>query len=613
MGKESDCFELSQLGTLTEIGGSLGIYNLENVQTKEEASESKLAQKNHIRELILEWDVMRPNVDPVKEENVLGSLVPHGNLQELCIRGHGGTNSPSWLYENLSVKCLESLCLDGVSWKTLPPLGEMWMVNELDEEYQGCSLSPLSFHNLRRLQLSNISRLKKWVGNGACPFFSYLEVLIIRGCSELLEFPFSHSTCYEARMEEKMGWFPRLREMVIVDCPKLASVPSIPWRTSTPCCAEIVRAGSGFEKLVYHKRYESKLSLEIEGKGGQYDGLWSGLNFSNLTDLEELYVNRVPPLPLDNLRVLASLKKIVIEGASSFLLSVGDATARHGVYRFPVEELRISNCDTKGKELTLLLSFLPNLSKLDMNRCENITGLGVVEHAETVSGEQQQQTRDDEEIITASAAGVLLLPPQLQELRISDCPKVSLLFSNPLHDNDQHATTEAGLQRLRSLSHLDVSGCPELLSSYSSLSSSVFPFPTCLQVLCLRSVKHMETLQALSNLTSLTELYLYAWEQGLRDEGLWTLLAHGRLTRLTLYTRSNFFAGSNPSWPHDKEGYSRSSKPLVLNTKYNTGVLAAPICSLLSSTLTVLFLLFGHEVECLTKEQEEALQLLTCL
>jgi hypothetical protein len=94
---------------------------------------------------------------------------------------------------------------------------------------------------------------------------------------------------------------------------------------------------------------------------------------------------------------------------------------------------------------------------------------------------------------------------------------------------------------------------------------------------------------------------------------LWPLLAHGRLTKLELHAASGFFADPDPSRPHDTDVFSRSSKLLDLTTGSKTGVLAASICSLLSSTLTRLDLSFDNELEHLTKEQEEALQLLTSL
>ncbi|XP_047063272.1 uncharacterized protein LOC124670846 [Lolium rigidum] len=122
----------------------------------------------------------------------------------------------------------------------------------------------------------------------------------------------------------------------------------------------------------------------------------------------------------------------------------------------------------------------------------------------------------------------------------------------------------------------------------------------------------METLHAISNLTSLTQLDMRSLGES-RAEGLWPLLAHGRLTKLDLRAASGFFADPDPSRPHDIDVFSRSSKLLDLTTESKTGVLAASICSLLSSTLTRLDLRFDDEVERLTKDQEEALQLLTSL
>jgi hypothetical protein len=372
----------------------------------------------------------------------------------------------------------------------------MWMVNKRGEEYQCCSISPASFHNLKTLQLSNISSLTKLVGNGACAFFSHLEVLIVRDCSELTELPFSHPTCYQAQQEEKMAWFPKLRELVIENCPKLVSLPLIPWRIHAPCFAKIERAGSCFEKLFYKRTDGQEVRVNVVGKGDHGDVLWNELNFSNLIDVEYFSMVRCPLLPLNHMRVLTSLKKIEIVGCPSSSLPWGQGVG-HGIYRFPCEYFEITRCDTSGAELTLLLSFFPELSILVINDCKNITGLDVAENAKTASEEQQETRGDNKEIITAAAAsqGLLLLPPNIHHLRICDC------FSNP--PNDDHARG-GGLQRLHSLCTLSIFNCPEFFSSISS--SSFPPFPTCLQQLTLFGVEHMETLHAISNLTSLTGL-----------------------------------------------------------------------------------------------------------
>jgi hypothetical protein len=303
---------------------------------------------------------------------------------------------------------------------------------------------------------------------------------------------------------------------------------------------------------------------------------------------------------------------IEISDSSSVLPSVQSVGC--STYRFPVEIIKISNCDTSGRDLTLLLSFLPCLSELEIKQCDNITTLGVVEHAQTVSDQQQQQqTGGEEEIIAAAIAeGLLLLPPQIQVLRILICKKVGFV-SNPPRDDVAEAAGEesgGGLERLSSLRYLWVHHCPEFLSSYSS--SSFFPFPTCLQYLILDGAGDMETLQAFSNLTSLTQLALLSLGES-RDEGLWPLLSHGCLTSLSVYTDSAFFTCSEPSRLHEKALFPRSSNLLELYTSHKTGFLATPICSLFSSTLAKLELDFDDEVESLTKEQEEALQNLNSL
>lgn len=109
-------FELKEIGQLIELRGSLSIYDLENVQAKEEVDEAKLLQKGQIHELILHWNnICRSASDSTLQEHVLEKLRPSSNLQKLSVEGHQGTTCPSWLGTNLSIKSLESLCLEGVA------------------------------------------------------------------------------------------------------------------------------------------------------------------------------------------------------------------------------------------------------------------------------------------------------------------------------------------------------------------------------------------------------------------------------------------------------------------------------------------------------------------
>ncbi|KAK1626237.1 hypothetical protein QYE76_000552 [Lolium multiflorum] len=599
--KENIGFEMRQIGRLAEFGVSLRIHSIENAERHEEVNEAKLTHKTHIQKLMLEWGYGRPNKDLAKEDHVLESLQPHSNLLELHIGGHGGATCPSWLGSNLSVKALESLCLVDVAWNNFPPIGELVFVSELGEEHPS-GIPSQSFQNLKRLELVKISRLKKWVGISACRLVSLLEVLIVKECSELVELPYSG---WQSAHEACATWFPRLRKLEIMDCPKLLALPPVPW-TLAPCSAKIERVGSGFMELAYSKNCRSESGLKVTGKVGGHDStFWNMLAFSNLADLLELEMQNCPPLPLDHLQKLTpmqSLKKV----NSNNLLSPTDVESA-AIYQLRIGTLEIWHCSASEKELAQLLSYLPYLSKLDIYSCTKITRVGVVEQQKTThkmgfgqTGPQQQETRGEEEIATVAAGGeaLVLLPPQLQELGICDCPQLTLLSSS------LQGQGGGGLQGLRSLRKLSISGCPKFLSFHSFSS---FPLPTSLQTLSLKDIEGIVTLEPLSDFTSLTNLHIHNCGD-LRGEGMWAL-AQCRLAVLEIEKTPKFFASSEP------QNFPRSSKIEEITIDDPTGFLAAPICSLLSSSLTKLYLDGNEndEVERFSKEQEDALQLLSSL
>jgi hypothetical protein len=300
VGRETKGFELSQLGKLSELGGSLSICSLERIRAIEDAHEARLTQIKHLHKLTLEWDANRSEKNTTHEENILEILTPCSNLKDLCIRGHGGTKCPKWLGEDLSVKNLESLHLDGVAWNTFPPIGELWLVNGPHQEISS-NIHHEKFHNLRRLELVNLPRLKNWVVSAPCHLFAHLEVLIIRDCFELTDISFSHSTCCQREREEEanMNWFPRgLQELDIESCPKLLSVPPVPW-TSTLCSTKIKGVALGFENLVCKANKKWGYCLNIKATVALDDGtFWNVLAFDNLMELKRLEMDTCPPLPL---------------------------------------------------------------------------------------------------------------------------------------------------------------------------------------------------------------------------------------------------------------------------------------------------------------------------
>jgi Leucine-rich repeat (LRR) protein len=167
---------------------------------------------------------------------------------------------------------------------------------------------------------------------------------------------------------------------------------------------------------------------------------------------------------------------------------------------------------------------------------------------------------------------------------------------------------KGGLQALRSLRKLSINYCEEFLSAYSS--SSCCPFPSSLQELSLRRV-YMETLECLSNLTCLTILEVEGIE--LRSEDLWHLLSMGQLRELDALG-TQFMSFPVPVQDEQEQLLlSRSCKLYKLRTGDIQGFLCGSVCRVLSFSLTILDLYLYQEFEGFTKEQEEALHLLTSL
>ncbi|CAL4897809.1 unnamed protein product [Urochloa decumbens] len=600
-------FELKQIGQLVQLSGSLCIDNLETVQAMEEAGEAKLIEKDSLDELILRWN-SRSTIYPALEENVLERLRPSSNLQKLSIIQHGGANCPSWLGTNPSVKSLESLCLNGVAWKTFPPIG----VNEPRQEIS-CNIPDKMFENLTRLELLNLPWLENWAG--PCQLF------------------------------------PGLLELKIGNCPRLLSIPLVPW-TSKVCSIQIEGIGSPcLHKLVCVKKY-SKYSLTIEGKDAPdntcWDVLafddntcWDVLAFDNLTKLERLIMVRCQPLPLHHLEKLSSLTGLKMSCSSNAFPFVEGKQ-----YRFPVESLHIEQWSASGKELTQLLTYFPKLSELRLLDCEKITQLGVMEQQETATPIPSSIVplkwlewywSELSRILTCCRFNtfqsppipfnpsqteqglneLLLLPPQLNKLSIYHFPNLSL-----------HPRTGGGgegLQGLRSLQHMDMGNCPKLLSSdssrdssssfsscFSSISSdssssfsscfsslsSYFPFPNSLEDLVLLDAVGMETLVPLSNLTSLSSLSISGF-RGLRGDGLLSLLAQGHLTKLNLIAM--------PELSDEQELPSSPSRLHELSIVVVTAFTSTRISSWIFSSLTTLKFEYNEGFKFFTEEQEDLL------
>ncbi|VAH39618.1 unnamed protein product [Triticum turgidum subsp. durum] len=615
VNKKNEGFEPKQLEHLTMLR-ELGIYNLEKINTAEEAAQAKLMEKRYLRRLTLDWDSKRSSVEPGVEAAVLDSLKPHGDLQVLCIRGHRGPSCPTWLGDEFAVEALHYLCLVGVSWEVLPSVGKMRNLRKLVLKHIATVkefVIEQSFRWLIWFELVGLESLEKWVpSSDAHHIFPLLQVLIIRDCPKLLEFPFSNHIVYRPDQDWDIDWFPKLQELEIQNCPELSLVPPIPW-TETLCSVSI-RGAMLLDKLVYSNSSDG-VRLDIVGKDDLHS-LDQVLAFKNLTKLEELSLLQCPPLELKHLVLLTSLKRLIAESSDALIESLrgqGDVE-----WELPIEHIEIQElCDNSGKELTELLTHLPCLSELKITECGKITHLAVGVDQQEMTSAASEAEKDEKPAATEweKEDGLLLFPARLsyrlRELVISHCPELVLVALPTLL-----ADGGGGLQALQYLERLKLKETPKFVSAYLFASPSCHLFPSSLQFLELNGVEGMRTVEPLSNLTSLTLLELRNCGEDLRCKGLGPLLtARGQLSALIVYGSPRFFAVWDEEGDQQLEllSYPSSSNLQKLWTDDVVGLLAMPICSFLSSSLTQLQLSGSKDMERFSNKHEDALHLLASL
>ncbi|KAF8659725.1 hypothetical protein HU200_058184 [Digitaria exilis] len=362
--------------------------------------------------------------------------------------------------------------------------------------------------------------------------------------------------------------------------------------------------------LSYMKNQKTKcMKVNLGNDDPCQTQLWDMVAFNNLRGIEKFDITNSPPIPLDQMQLLASLKSLVIMNCTNVSWPI--EAENNAQYKFPVEYLKLCNSGATGKELTQFVSYFPNLSKFDLVSCETITWLGVVTETprqslsasddKTEDTQQHKQGRGEEDT-DPLMEGLLLLPTQIQELYMFNCQNL-MFCSAPLEEGTE---ARPGLQGLSALRMLRIWNCPKLLSS--SLSSSYCPFPTSLKNLSLSKLNGKFKLTPLSNLTT-----LHISDCGdLRSEELWPLPVQGHLTELGIFGCPNLFLASEPLRPYEQD-FLNSSELQKLLTDGQGGILAVPVCSHLSSCLTKLELYSNSDMVRFTEEEEEALQKLTSL
>lgn len=327
---------LAVLKDMNELQERLVIRSLENVKSKDEATDAQLVSKSQISKLALNWGFSNAASRSAKEYDVLDALRPHPGLMELIIEGYPGCISPSWL-ESEWLSRLEHISIyDCTCWKLLPPLGQL--------------------PSLRALRIARMNALEcigpAFYGVAGFPSLDTLEL------TELPELAEWSSVDYA---------FPALFDVSISRCPKLKELP--------PIFPPPVRMKVCFSTYVYTQHTDHHVDICLTQE-------------ASLTSLRDL----TPTLP--------SLEELCISGCSVRFMEFANClklTSLPDFGCFPaLQNLIIKNCPElkelpENGNLTTLTELLIEdcnalvslrslrdlsfLSKMEIRNCMKLTAL----------------------------------------------------------------------------------------------------------------------------------------------------------------------------------------------------------------------------------------------
>ncbi|CBI21737.3 unnamed protein product, partial [Vitis vinifera] len=330
---------LNELEKLDYLRGQLRIKNLENVWNAEESSEAKLAKKQHIRSLRLEWRDPEANDERCKAaESVMEELRPHDQLEKLWIDGYKGEKFPNWMHgynDGLFSKLVHIVLFSCERCQILPPFAQlpalkfMWLSGLEEVEYvTDCSsATPPFFPSLQMLKLDNLPKLKGLRKKGSSseedPSFPLLSKLDVGFCHKLTSLTL-HSS-------------PSLSEasLTLHHCLNLKSL-TLP---SSPCLLELsINTCCNLE------------SLELPSSG-----------------LSKLYITECNDLKSLNLHSSPDLSQLTIRDCNN-LTSLAQPPSRY------LSQLEIRDCPNLT---SFELHSAPELSSLEIRDCPKLTSLEV--------------------------------------------------------------------------------------------------------------------------------------------------------------------------------------------------------------------------------------------
>ncbi|KAL3749092.1 hypothetical protein ACJRO7_010222 [Eucalyptus globulus] len=335
--------QLKELKNLPHLEGELFISELQKVEKVIDAVDANLLRKLGLTNLSLHWGEHLGDLhNHEREAQVLDSLRPHTNLENLAILNYHGAIFPSWL-DCTSYSKIVSLCLwDCPNVMSLSMIGQLPSLKELSlkglhairmigfEFYGG----KRPFPSLTTLKFDEMLAWKDWspyAGRSKEEVsFSCLKHLVVPGCPSLvgtLPCQLDHLTkleihsCQQLKNLTNDVCLPSLHELFLEDCNK-EIMKSLINQTSLT----ILTIKNLVELVCFDRGFMSHLiklkELHI-GRCDQLKYLWQdGNEMLNLTCLQELTIVSCPQFTSfvageTEIELLCNLEKMELSNCTS--------------------------------------------------------------------------------------------------------------------------------------------------------------------------------------------------------------------------------------------------------------------------------------------------------
>ncbi|CAH1440916.1 unnamed protein product [Lactuca virosa] len=373
-------FKISELKSLSDLQGELSIMGLDKVIDPKQAKDANLHQKEGLDVLEMKWsNVFDGSRNEMNEYKVVEELRPCPKLRNLKILFYKGTKFPTWVGDS-SFDHLTELTFCGCTSTHLPPLGHLKSLRKLfvtrmnEVKTVGFESIDIAFPSLEVLKFDDMPGWQRWLLSGGD----------------------NHGTATP---------FPRLHEISIRRCPKLAQVsieliPSLRLLRIEECYEAVLRSMVGVSS--------SLVSLEMLNLKGLTQ--LHGEDLKHLGALEDLYVAECDELI--HLGEPVSVHKLEVLNCKK-LASLGEKEVNNAISMRSLKEVIFLNCNS-------LESYTcpKTVEKLVIGWCRSMTSLTLHE-----------------------------LDSSLKELCINDCPNMDYSFPSGSWPLNLSKLTIGGLKK----------------------------------------------------------------------------------------------------------------------------------------------------------------------